>query len=77
MTCRHEDCACSIQGCGIDHPADWKPKMTAYINGVVVTGEDLADCVAHYMLQAGYPTDRPEHLRRVAELQAAHIEGRR
>lgn len=45
--------------------------MTAHINGVVVAGDDHADCFAHYLLQAGYPTDRPQHLRKVAENMAA------
>lgn len=71
MPCSHESCDCQIIGCGLDHPRDWKPKMTAIINGITVVGEDAADCMAHYLLQAGYPTDRPEHLRKVAESVAA------
>lgn len=71
MSCSHETCACQIQGCGIDHPKDWQPKMAAQINGVLVHGDDRADCFAHYLLQAGYPTDRPDHLRKVAESVAA------
>jgi len=66
-TCSHESCACQIIGCGIDHPRDWKPAVTARINGVLVGGDDAADCMAHYMLNLGYPTDRPEHVRQVAE----------
>ena len=27
--------------------------------------------VAHYLIQAGYPTDRPAHLRRISEGLAA------
>ena len=67
MACSHQSCTCEMVGCGLDHPADWTPKVTVNINGVVVVGEDEADCMAHYLLQAGYPPDRPEHLRRVAE----------
>jgi len=67
MSCSHQSCACQVIGCGINHPPNWKPKMMVSINGVVVSGDDAADCMAHYMLQAGYPTDRPEHLRIVAE----------
>lgn len=71
MSCSHESCACQVVGCGLDHPADWKPAMTACINGRVVTGDDHADCVAHYLLSMGYPTDRPKHLRGIAERMAA------
>ena len=67
MACSHETCECQIVGCGLDHPKGWKPKMTRCINGVIVHGEDAADCMAHYLLQAGYPPDRPEHLRKIAE----------
>lgn len=66
MACSHQSCTCQIIGCGTDHPRDWKPKMTARINGVIVAGDDAADCMAHYMLHLGYPTDRPEHIRKVA-----------
>lgn len=61
-------CECSQcrEGCGLEHPLYWKPKMTARINGVIVRGDDPSDCMAHYLLQAGYPTDRPDHLRKVA-----------
>ena len=64
-------CTCHMDGCGIDHPHDWQPQMTAHINGVVVVGDDHADCFAHYLLRAGYPTDRPQHLRKIAENMAA------
>lgn len=67
MTCSHESCTCHVIGCGTEHPRDWKPKMTARINGVIVSGDDAADCMAHYLLQCGYPTDRPDHLRGIAE----------
>lgn len=71
MSCTHANCACAIQGCGLTHPTDWTPVMKASINGVVVAGDDPADCIAHYLLRLGYPTDRPEHLRKVAESMAA------
>ena len=71
MSCTHANCACAIQGCGLIHPEVWTPRTTASINGVVVVGDDYADCVAHYLLQCGYPTDRPEHLRRIAMRMAA------
>jgi len=41
--------------------------MKISINGVVCGGDDAADCMAHYLLQAGYPTDRAFHLRKIAE----------
>lgn len=71
MSCSHSSCACAIEGCGLIHPRGWKPAMTIRINLVKVSGDDLADCFAHYLLQCGYPRDRPEHLRRVAERMAA------
>ena len=67
MACSHESCACRITGCGLDHPTGWMPKMSATINTVVASGDDAADCVAHYLLSIGYPTDRPAHLRKMAE----------
>ena len=41
--------------------------MTMTINGHVAVGDDEADCMAHYLLQLGYPTDRPDHLRKISE----------
>lgn len=75
MSCTHTNCACAIQGCGLTHAEGWTPSTTASINGVVVVGDDYADCVAHYLLQCGYPTDRPKHLRRVAVHMAARRPG--
>ena len=45
--------------------------MTASINGVIANGDDAADCIAHYLLGIGYPSDRPDHLRGIAESMAA------
>lgn len=67
MGCSHESCACQIAGCGIEHPRDWKPSVTISVNGVVVTGDDHADAMAHYLLHLGYPTDQPQHLRKISE----------
>lgn len=71
MACSHQNCTCRMLGCGIDHPRGWAPKMTAIINGITVGGDDPADCMAHYLLQAGYPTDRPDHLRDIAQRMVA------
>lgn len=71
MSCTHVDCACQIQSCGLTHPENWEPRIRFRINGIEVGGDDHADCIAHYLLQVGYPIDRPEHLRKVAEHMAA------
>lgn len=64
--CSHKTCQCQIAGCGLDHPKNWTPTVKMCINGVDVGGDDVADCLAHYLLQCGYPTDQPEHLRNIA-----------
>lgn len=71
MSCSHEDCQCQIEGCGIDHPKNWKPTMKISINLVTCGGDDAADCMAHYLLQCGYPNDRPVQLRGMALKMAA------
>lgn len=71
MGCPHRDCTCQISGCGLNHPWDWIPHIVVQINGVEVGGDDFADCVAHYLIQCGYPTDRPDHLRRIVERMAS------
>lgn len=71
MACRHKTCQCEIEGCGITHPANWTPPMHIEINGIVVGGDDPADCVAHWLLSLGYPRNTPEHLRAIAESHAA------
>jgi hypothetical protein len=67
MACSHKTCQCQLKGCGNEHPRYWKPTMTKSINGIEVGGDDEADCMAHYLLRMGYPNDRPDHLRRIAE----------
>ncbi len=70
MACNHQTCQCELVGCGIDHPSDWVPQLEMSINASVVQGDDPADCMAHYLLSMGYPRDRPEHLRKIAESTA-------
>lgn len=70
MACSHKSCTCQIKGCGTTHLRGWKPKIMRTINGVEVGGDDPVDCMAHYLLQAGYPTDQPHHLRKIAESMA-------
>lgn len=77
MACSHVDCQCEIEGCGLTHPKNWQPTMTVQINMTVVSGDDPADCFAHYLLQMGYPRDRPDHLRKVSESMAARREGKK
>jgi hypothetical protein len=76
VACRHASCRCEIQGCGLTHPDDWTPVITMSINGHEVGGDDVADCVAHYLISLGYPTDRPDHLRSISEGQAARWPGK-
>lgn len=71
MSCSHETCQCQIEGCGLTHPKNWKPTMWININDNVVGGDDPADCLAHYLLDLGYPRDKPNHLRKIAESQAS------
>lgn len=71
MACSHQSCPCQITGCGLDHPDDWAPAITININGIYVGGDDSTDCMAHYLLQAGYPADQPDHIRKIAQLWAA------
>lgn len=71
MSCSHVDCACQIKGCGIEHPDDWTPTVRMTVNGVLTGGDDHADAFAHYLLHLGYPTDQPEHLRKISESMAA------
>lgn len=71
MACNHVSCQCEVQGCGLTHPADWVPVMKMAINAHEVGGDDHADCMAHYLLSVGYPRDRPEHLRQLAESHVA------
>jgi hypothetical protein len=70
VSCSHVDCPCQIQGCGIEHPADWTPTVHITVNGKPCSGDDAADAIAHYLLSLGYPTDRSEHLRKIAEKMA-------
>lgn len=77
MACTHPTCDCQIKGCGVKHPAGWKPAMIISINGVPTGGDDPADCAAHYLIRLGYPTDRPEHLRQMGEGMAARWAERR
>lgn len=77
MACAHKSCQCEIQGCGLSHPAKWVPAMMISINDQKHGGDDVADCMAHYLLAAGYPRDRPDHLRRVAESMAARRDHKR
>lgn len=74
MACAHETCVCQIKGCGLTHPARWKPAMTIVVNTTEVGGDDVADCFAHYLILMGYPTDQPDHLRGIAERMAARRE---
>ena len=71
MACTHPSCTCQIKGCGLTHPPGWKPTMVISINGVEVGGDDEADCVAHYLIHLGYPTDRPDHVRNMGERMVA------
>jgi hypothetical protein len=59
-----------LEGCGIEHPDDWQPKVVIRVNLIEVGGDDIADAFAHYLLQCGYPRDRPEHLRKMGESMA-------
>jgi len=70
MSCNHPGCYIH-SGCGIDHPQDWTPTMTILINGHEMGGDDAADAAAHYLLSLGYPTDRPDRLRRMGEQMIA------
>ena len=52
----------------------WMAKVTPCRNA---GHQCLVLVLAHYLLSIGYPSDRPDHLRSIAERQADRMQARR